>query len=106
MSEVRVVLTTTGDRESALALGRSLVEEGLAACVTLLPGALSIYEWQGSIEEEGECLLLVKTRAGRLRELEKNLRERHPYDLPEFIAIDPVHVERGYLSWVLDQTGD
>jgi len=105
MSELRLVLTTVGDRESALELARPLVEEGLAACVTLLPGALSIYEWKGALEQEHECLLLIKTRAGRLRDLERALRERHPYALPEFIAFDPAEVERGYLSWVLDQTG-
>lgn len=106
MSELRIVMTTTGDRESALALARPLVEAGLAACVSLLPGCLSVYEWKGAVEEEDECLLLIKTRAGRLRDLERWLREHHPYDLPEFVALDPAHVERGYLSWVLDQTGD
>jgi periplasmic divalent cation tolerance protein len=106
MSELRVVLTTTADRESALELARPLVAEGLAACVTLLPGCLSVYEWKGTVEEEPECLLLIKTRAGRLRQLEQALRERHPYELPEMIALEPAQVERGYLAWVLDQTGD
>jgi periplasmic divalent cation tolerance protein len=64
---------------------------------------LSIYEWEGRLEEEAECLLLFKTSARRLPELMEALADRHPYELPERLAFEPVESGRDYLSWVLGQ---
>jgi periplasmic divalent cation tolerance protein len=100
MSRILLVLCTCPDRDSALAIATPLVEEGLAACVNIGEPLTSIYLWQGRLEQSRECLLLAKTTVERYRELESTIRERHPYELPEIIAVP---VETGladYLQWV------
>ncbi len=86
--------------EPAESLARFLVEEQLAACVNILPGLTSVYPWEGKIETGSEALLLIKTERVLYQRLETELRERHPYELPELIVID---IERGlpdYLNWI------
>ena len=99
-----VVLTTAPDATTAKVLARDLVERRLAACVNLLPGVTSIYRWEGAVEEAGEVLLVIKTRRGRLAELEAELVELHPYDVPEFVALEPAHVEARYRAWLEGET--
>lgn len=106
-----VVLTTTADDASAARLARILVEEGLAACVTRTP-VRSVYRWEEGAEpgagaklcEEEEVLLLVKTAASRVVELESRLLELHPYSCPEVIRIAAGNVNAGYLAWLLAET--
>src|SRR5260221_3367894 len=100
----RVVLVIAPDLASARALARGLVERRLAACVNLVPGLESIYRWKGAVETSSEVLLLVKTAAGRLAALEGFLAAEHPYDVPECIALQPAHVERAYLDWLLAES--
>ena len=100
-SAARVVLMTAPDAEVARALARALVEEHLAACVNLLPGASSLYRWEGRVTEDAEVLLIVKTVAESLEALAERVAELHPYDLPELVALAPEAVERGYLSWLV-----
>jgi periplasmic divalent cation tolerance protein len=100
MSGLRVVLTSVGSARQAKEMARQLVEEGLAACVTLQPGCVSIYPWEGQLEEEPECLLIIKTLDERLEELERRLAQLHPYELPEFVALDASAVSVGYQEWV------
>ena len=86
--------------EPAESLARFLVEEHLAACVNILPGLTSVYPWEGKIETGCEALLFIKTERGLYQKLETELRERHPYELPELIVID---IEQGlpdYLNWI------
>jgi periplasmic divalent cation tolerance protein len=99
-----VVLTTAPDRETAERIARALVERSLAACVNLVPGVRSLYRWKGKIEEADEVLLVVKTTAARIRELERALGEIHPYDVPEFIAFEPATVGAEYLAWLVQET--
>ncbi len=98
--EVRLVLSTCPDQETALALGRRLVEQGLAACVNVVPGLTSIYRWEGVVQQEPEVLLLIKTRADRLPELTEALRRLHTYDLPEIIALPITAGLPEYLNWI------
>lgn len=98
------MLSTAPDPETAEDLARTLVERGLAACVSLLPGIRSIYRWKGEVETAEEVLLLVKTTAARLPEIERALAERHPYEVPECLAVAPAHVERKYLDWLVGET--
>ncbi len=95
-----LVLTTAPDGETARGLARELVERRHAACVNVLPGATSVYRWEGSVREEGEVLLIVKTTGERIPGIEALLAERHPYDVPELVAIEPAHVEPRYLAWL------
>lgn len=96
----RVVWITAPDREVALRLARGLVERRLAACAQVLPGLTSVYRWQGAVQEESEVLLLVKSTADRLDALEAWVRQTHPYDTPECLALAPERVEPRYLAWL------
>jgi len=98
---VRVVLVTAPDMGCARALARALVGEAVAACVSLLPGMVSIYRWKGAVHEAQEVLLLVKTRSERLGELERIVAREHPYEVPEVVALEPAAVAQRYLDWLL-----
>jgi len=100
----RIAFVTAPDLEVARRLARRLVEERLAACVNLLPDLVSVYRWQGAVEEDSEVLLVLKTRASKLAAVESLLEREHPYDCPECVAIEPARVEARYLAWLLAET--
>jgi periplasmic divalent cation tolerance protein len=99
-STARIVMTTAASSEEAARLGRTLVEERLAACATLLPAANSIYHWKDQIESSVECLLLLKTAADRLTALEARLNELHSYETPEFLVLAVEAGSQAYLAWL------
>ncbi|MDE3188873.1 MAG: divalent-cation tolerance protein CutA [Acidobacteriota bacterium] len=96
----RVVLTTAANPEEAARLGRTLVEERLAACATVIPGAQSIYRWQGEVETASETVLLLKTAPQQLEALEARLHELHSYQTPEFLVLRVESGSPGYLDWL------
>lgn len=96
----RVVLMTAPDAGVAESLARSLVEEGLAACATLIPGAVSIYRWQGAVERQEEVQVILKTGAARVETLLARAAELHPYDVPELLVLPVVAGLPAYLAWV------
>lgn len=99
-----LVLTNLPERAVAERLADLLVERKLAACVNILAPCRSVYRWQGAVQHDEEHPMLIKTTVERYAELEQALREGHPYELPEIIALP---VERGlpaYLQWVADET--
>ena len=104
MPAIRLVLTTLPDAETAGELARSLVEQGLAACVNILAPCRSVYRWQGELREDGEYPLMIKTTAELYSDLETYLPERHPYELPEIVALDVADGLPGYLQWVAQST--
>lgn len=104
MSEVSLYFCTCPDSDSAERLATALLERQLAACVNLLPGIRSLYRWQGNIERGEEVLLLIKSRAALLADLGAALRELHPYELPELIAVKVDSGLPAYLDWVLAET--
>jgi periplasmic divalent cation tolerance protein len=95
---LRVVLSTFPDMESARHIGAALVRAQVAACVTLLPSAESIYFWEGKIEHSQEVQAVFKTADFPAFELK--LRELHPYDLPEMIALPILEGSPDYLAWM------
>ncbi len=101
---VLLVMSTLPDQGSAKALAAELVGSGLAACVNVLAPCVSIYRWQGAVENASEVPVVIKTTAGRYAELESALRARHPYELPEILAVPVAHGLSGYLDWVIAQT--
>jgi periplasmic divalent cation tolerance protein len=101
---VLVVLVTAPDLEHARAIGRALVEERLAACVNLIPGIESIYRWQGKVSQDAEVLLVVKSQASRLPALAARVKELHPYELPEVLALPAAGGSQAYLDWVLGES--
>lgn len=101
---VLLAISNAPDEQSAQTIARALVQEGLAACVNILPPGLSIYRWQGSVEQAQEFGMLIKTSRRRFNGLATRLSELHPYDVPELIAIAPNAVAPAYADWVLRET--
>ena|SRR5690348_16773479 len=95
-----VVLTTLATDGDARALVNALVADRLIACGTLLPGARSIYRWKGNVTEEDEVVVLLKTDASKWEALSAAVRERHPYDVPELLALPVARGLDRYLSWL------
>lgn len=98
-----VVLTTLGNETDARALVTALVEDRLIACGTLLPGARSIYRWEGRVGEESEVVVLLKTDTAHWEALRAAVERRHPYQVPELLALPVVHGLDRYLSWLADE---
>ena len=99
-----LVFTNMSDRNAALELARTLVERRLAACANVLNGCTSVYRWKGVIEQAEEVPVLIKARGARYEELEAAIRELHPYELPEIIAVPAVRGLPDYLEWVAEET--
>jgi periplasmic divalent cation tolerance protein len=99
-NEPLVVLTTLASADEARAFVRALVDARLVACGTLLPGAMSIYRWEGAITEEPEVVVLLKTDAARWDALAAAVQQRHPYQVPELLALPVARGLPAYLSWL------
>ena len=95
-----VVLCTCPEGDAAGDIARTLVEDGLAACVNRLPGVVSYFHWEGRVEEERETLLLIKSTPARLEALSARIRTLHPYELPEVVAVPVSGGLAAYLDWV------
>jgi periplasmic divalent cation tolerance protein len=94
-----VVLTTIGADADAVTLARTLVDEGLAACVNVLPPMRSVYRWQGVVQVELEQQLVIKTALAHLPALQSRLERLHPYELPEFVVLR-ADASAAYEEWV------
>lgn len=98
--EYQLVLTTCPDNETAERIARALVGESLAACVNILPIAQSIYRWKGQTESAAELLLIIKSLTDAFGAIQKRIRELHPYELPEIIAVAIADGLPEYLAWI------
>jgi periplasmic divalent cation tolerance protein len=99
-----IVFVTAPNNEDAQKIGRKLVSEKLAACVNILPGITSIYTWEGEICEDGEVLLIIKTRAALFDTLSTIVQAEHPYEVPEVIAVPITAGSASYLHWIKEAT--
>lgn len=97
---IRIVVSTAANPGQARRLAWALVEERLAACVTFLAGAESIYRWNEQIETAEEVVLLIKTADRKLDALEKRLKELHSYETPEFLVLNAEGGSAEYLAWI------
>ncbi|MEQ1859651.1 MAG: divalent-cation tolerance protein CutA [Chthoniobacteraceae bacterium] len=95
-----VVLATFPDIVTARRIVRTLVEERLIACGNLVPGVESIYRWKGEVETGAEVLGILKTEDSRFDQLKVRLRELHPYEVPECIALPVADGLPDYLRWI------
>ncbi len=102
MSELSqcLVLCTCPDTDTARQLADRLVAGRLAACVNIVPGLESVYEWQGKVERDGEVLLIIKSRQDRYGQLEETLQQHHPYELPEILRVSLDGGLQDYLQWI------
>lgn len=99
-----IVLTTCNSSEIASLIADTLVANKLAACVNIIKGVESVYQWQGKIEHDNEILLIIKTRQSLFSRLEQAILERHDYELPEIIAVFIETGEKNYLNWIQSAT--
>ena len=83
-------------------IAKRLVASRLAACVNIMPGVTSVYEWKGAVKSDTELLLLAKTTEARYPALERTLCQAHPYELPEIVCVPIVTGLSGYLQWIED----
>jgi len=100
MTDKIVVLSTCDSEERAKSLAHTLVEKQLAACVNIIPGARSIYRWQGKVESAEEWVLLIKSRRDLFEALKEALALQHSYEVPEVIALPIVDGSEAYLAWL------
>lgn len=94
-----MVFVTAGSEAEAKSIARALVQEKLAACVSLFPVS-SIYMWQNALQEEGEWQLVIKTQAQRFNALAERVRSLHSYKVPELIALPIQAGSADYLQWI------
>lgn len=104
MTDYVVVLVTAGSPEEAERIGRTVVEERLAACANLLGRVRSIYRWQGAVEDAVEQLLLLKARAADVEALAARVRALHSYEVPEVVALPIDGGSAPYLAWLAEST--
>jgi periplasmic divalent cation tolerance protein len=104
MNNVLLVITNLPDAASAEKLTRQIIEARAAACVNQLAPCISTYRWQNNIETATEVPLLIKTTQAAYPRLEKLIREAHPYELPEIIAVSMTAGLPAYLDWVSSET--
>ena len=100
-----LVLTTIAVKADGGALARTLVDERLAACVNVLPAMTSVYRWKGTVEQDREQQLVIKTTRDQLAALEARIRQLHAYELPEFLVIASDGGSADYLAWVKESVG-
>ena len=104
-NQLLLVLITAPDLPTGRTLAKALLSGKIAACVNIIPGLASLYEWEGDLQEDDEVLLLVKTREELLTsDLIPLVHELHPYDLPEIIGLPITMGSQPYLDWLLRGT--
>lgn len=100
-----LIYTTFETADDARAMGRSLVEARLAACVNIFPPITAIYEWQGELEESGEVAMLIKSRRALQDRLLAAAKRLHPYETPALLVIETTAADADFCRWIAEQTG-
>ena len=100
MSEPLVVLMTASSQDEAEQIAQTLVGGLLAASVNMVPGVMSLYRWQGTVQRAQEWLLVAKTRRDVLDELVRRVQALHSYDVPQIIALPITGGSESYLRWI------
>jgi periplasmic divalent cation tolerance protein len=96
----RLILSSCANKEEADRIAQALVEEGLAGCVSIVPGLESTYRWQSKIERSSEVLLLIKTDAAHAGQAGERLAALHSYEVPEILVLEIANGSKGYLEWL------
>ena len=105
MTDKIVVFSTCDSEEQAAKIARELVEQKLAACVNILPGARSVYRWKGQIEDTAEWMLIIKSRRDLMDKLRAVIGKIHTYEVPELLAVPVVDGSESYLAWLDRELG-
>ena len=104
MADELIVYTTVHSKKDGERISRRLVETRMAACITIIPHAESIYRWKNEIQTQMEFLLIIKTVRSQLGNLIAKIKKLHPYDVPEIIALPIVGGSSEYLDWLHAET--
>lgn len=99
-----LVYATFPSSDDAELIGGRLVDDGLAACVNILPGMVSIYVWQGQRQRDSECAMIIKSRATLADRIVETVRSLHPYDNPALVVLDITAGSPPFLDWIMKQT--
>jgi periplasmic divalent cation tolerance protein len=102
----QLVLSTAGSEEQARSIARELVDRRLAACVSIVAHACSVYRWKGEVHEEDEKLMLIKTSRRLFPQVREAIRELHTYDVPEVLAVPIEAGDESYLAWLAESLDD
>jgi periplasmic divalent cation tolerance protein len=100
-----VVFITTKDEQEAETIAQLLLDRHLIACCNMVSDVRSMFRWQGALESEDECLMILKTRSSLLNEVVEAVKSAHSYEVPEIIAIPVIGGNQEYLKWIGDVTG-
>lgn len=95
-----IILVTCASKKEASDIARSLLKKRLVACASIIPGVESKFWWKGKLDSAKEVMLVLKTRRGNFKKIEKEVRRAHSYDVPEIIAIQIVAGSKSYLNWI------
>lgn len=101
-----VILVTNAPPEHAERVARGMLERRLVACVNIIPGVRSLYWWDGTLHDEPEATLVLKTTRERAPEARASLLELHPHDVPELLSFTPQDVPQAYRTWAVEQVSD
>ena len=99
-----LIYTTFETPDHAREVGRALVSARLAACVNIIPGMTSIYEWEGTLQEAAETVMLIKSRAGLRERLLEETKRLHPYDTPALLVLALAGGDAAFIDWICAQT--
>lgn len=102
MTSIILLMTTFAEESVAVGTIRTLLEEHLVACGTIIPKAKSIYSWQGKIEESDEVVVFLKSSVALQSACMERLKKLHPYEVPEIVVLEPTDVEEKYAAWLAD----
>ena len=104
MEHFIVIFVTASSEEEAEKIAQSLVEKRLVACVNIIKDVQSVFRWKGKILDEKELLLIIKTRKKLYKNVEKEVKNLHAYEVPEIIALPIISGSKDYLYWVDSET--
>ena len=100
LEEFSMAFVTAPNSEKAKEIAGGIVSNKLAACVNIIPGVTSVYEWEGKIENDSEVLMMIKTRSSRIEELTEFVKKNHPYDVCEVITTSIEGGNKEYIDWI------
>ena len=101
-----IVYVTTNSFDNASQIAKILVSERLAACATIVMNIVSIFGWQGAVQESHEFLIMIKTTFEKLESLEERVSQVHPYEVPQIIAVRLDSASEPYLNWMKEILDD
>jgi len=106
MEEFIIIFCTISSPDDAKKIAKEIVQKKLVACVNIIEGLTSIYEWKNKLCDEKECLMIMKTRNSLFSEIKKEISGLHPYEVPEIISVPISNGLESFLGWIKQNTLD